>query len=197
MGERLGILGGAFDPPHVGHAIVAVDVFENLRLDRLLLVPAGQPPHRATVLPAGLRYELVARLVRDAEGLEVSDMELRREGPSYTVDTLALLREEMDRRDLFCVMGADQLQVIDTWHDYRRLPELAQVAVMRRAGLGPAADAPAKIAYIVVDVTRIDVSSTQIRERLRAGRSIRYLVPESIRERVEEAWRVYDASASA
>lgn len=183
------MLGGAFDPPHVGHAIVAQDVREALELDRLLIVPTASPPHRATVLPADLRLELVRTLFEGAPGLEVSDIEYRMEGPSYTVRTLERLREEESPAVLYCVIGVDQLRVIESWHEHDRLPEVASVVVMTRAGREPrSADAVAPIPYLETEVTRIDVSGTRIRERLRAGRSIRFLVPEALRLRVEEAW---------
>jgi nicotinate-nucleotide adenylyltransferase len=125
-------------------------------------------------------------------------MELERAGRSYTVDTLERLRAGLDDGELFLVMGVDQLAVIDTWHQYRRLPGLATIAVMRRAGQEPQLpDAVADFAYITVNVTRIDVSSTDVRQRLRAGRSIRYLVPEPIREQVEQAWIAYGDRAPA
>jgi nicotinate-nucleotide adenylyltransferase len=191
VGERLGVLGGTFDPPHVGHVIVAQDVLEGLDLDRLLLVPAGSPPHRREVFPASLRYELTRQLFAELDGMQVSEIELEREGPSYTVDTLERIRQELSPKALFCVIGSDQLDVIETWHDWRRLPALAQVAVMERAGqrLRPPEDAG--IDYIRLEITRIDVSSTMIRQRLREGRPVCFLVPEVIRDRVEEAWRVY------
>ena len=187
--ERLGMLGGTFDPPHIGHAIVGQDVLERLGLDRLLLVPAGIPPHREHVLPADVRLDLVGRMVEDREGLEVSDVEVRRDGPSYTVDTLEALRGALEPDQLVCVIGADQFEVIDTWYEHQRLPALAELAVMSRDGTVPAASSQTgSIPYITVDVTRVDISGTRIRRRLRAGRSIRYLVPESIREAVERAW---------
>ncbi|MGH7541136.1 MAG: nicotinate (nicotinamide) nucleotide adenylyltransferase [Gemmatimonadota bacterium] len=187
--ERLGLLGGTFDPPHVGHAIVAQDVVEALELDRLLVVPAGDPPHRSAVFAAALRLAWTRRVFEGDGRIEVLDDELRRAGPSYTVDTLALIRRERQPSELYCVMGADQLRTIDTWHEYRRLPELARIAVMRRVGEAAEPPVPAdRIAYITIDVMRIDLSSTRVRERLRAGRSIRYLVPERIRAQVEQAW---------
>lgn len=189
-GERLGLLGGTFDPPHVGHAIVAQDLVEALELDRLLVVPAGDPPHRGAVFAAPRRLAWTRRLFEGDPRIEVSDLELRRAGPSYTVDTLRALRREREPAELFCVLGSDQLAVIDTWHEYRRLPELASLAVMRREGEPPRLpDSADRIAYITVDVTRIDLSSTRVRERLRAGRSIRYLVPERIRGPVEREWK--------
>jgi nicotinate-nucleotide adenylyltransferase len=198
MAERVGVLGGTFDPPHVGHAVVAQDVWEQLELDRLLIIPTASPPHREAVLPGVVRLELTRALFRGATGLEVSAMELERAGRSYTVDTLERLRAGLDDGELFFVMGVDQLAVIDTWHQYRRLPGLATIAVMRRAGQEPQLpDAVADFAYIIVNVTRIDVSSTDVRQRLRAGRSIRYLVPEPIREQVEQAWIAHGDRAPA
>lgn len=189
-GERIGILGGTFDPPHVGHAIVAQDVLEALELDRLIIVPAARPPHRKARLPARLRWELVRDLFAGAAGFEVSELELRREGPSYTVDTLEELRGRYPGAALHLIIGSDQFRAIQTWHRYRELPELARIVVMMRARQDAALEAAnVEIPYLPVPVTRIDVSSTRIRERLDAGRSIRFLVPERIRARVEEGWR--------
>lgn len=198
MAERVGVLGGTFDPPHVGHAVVAQDVWEQLELDRLLIIPTASPPHREAVLPGVVRLELTRALFRGTPGLEVSAMELERAGKSFTVDTLERLRTGLENGELFFVMGVDQLAVIDTWHQYRRLPGLATMAVMRRAGQEPQLpDAVADFAYITVNVTRIDVSSTNVRQRLREGRSIRYLVPEPIREQVEQAWIAHGDRAPA
>lgn len=197
-GELLAVLGGTFDPPHVGHAIIAQDLVEELGLDRLLLVPSAAPPHRTAVLPAEVRLALVTRLFADTPEIEVSDLELRRPGPSYTVDTLDEIRRVRAPRRLYCVIGADQLKVIDTWHEYRRLPELAKIAVMRRNGEEPRLpDSVDRIAYIGVNVTRVDVSASQVRARLREGRPIRYMVPESIRDEVEGAWRAHAPVRSA
>lgn len=188
--SRVGVLGGTFDPPHVGHLVVAQDVHEALRLDRLLVVPAPRPPHRSAVLPARLRYELVRRCFQGDERIEVSDVEFRREGPSYTVDTLAVIRRELDPEELWCVIGADQLRELEAWHEPERLPELARLAVISRAGELPRPDeASVDLPFEPVPVTRVELSSTRIRERLEAGLSVRYLVPESIREPLERAWR--------
>lgn len=189
MSGRLGVLGGTFDPPHLGHLVVAQDVIEALELDRLLVVPAGDPPHREAVLPARLRLELVRTAFRGDGRVEVSDLELRRDGPSYTVDTL----EELDRADspdeLWCVIGVDQLRELHEWHEPERLGRVARLAVMSRAGERPAPDdTPLEVTFRTVEVTRVDLSSTRIRERLRQGRTVRYLVPERIRERLERAW---------
>lgn len=188
-GLRIGVLGGTFDPPHIGHAIVAQELLERLALDRLLVIPAADPPHRDARLDPGVRLALVRRLFDGVEGIEVSDIEHRRIGPSYTVETLEALRGERPGAEWVLVMGADQFEVLDTWERFRDLPRLARLAVMRREGVEPGGPAGVRrIDYIAVDVTRIDISASMVRERLDAGRSIRFIVPESIREDIERAW---------
>ncbi len=187
---RLGVLGGTFDPPHVGHLVVAQDVHEALELDRLLVVPAARPPHRGATLPAEVRLDLVRRAFDGDERIEVSDLEFRREGPSYTVDTLARIREERAPDELWCVIGADQLPELSDWHHPDRILELARLAVMSRGADLPGPDeAPGGVAFRPVPVTRVELSSTRVRERLAAGRPVRYLVPEAVREPLERAWR--------
>lgn len=189
MGGRLGLLGGTFDPVHLGHLVVAQDVVEALELDRLVVVPAADPPHRRAVLPAGLRLELTREAFAGDDRMEVSDLELRREGPSYTVDTLEELRRDRDPDELWCVVGVDQLRELHEWHRPDRIVRLARLAVMSRDGDRPRpGDTEVEVSFTPLEVTRVDLSSTRIRERLRAGLTVRYLVPERIRERVERAW---------
>ncbi len=194
MSGRIGLLGGTFDPPHVGHLVVAQDVLELLKLDRLLVVPAARPPHREAVLDASTRFDLV----RDAFGgdprIEVSDVELHRAGPSWTVDTVEWVHERMAPSTLYLIIGADQLGVFGNWRDPARILELARLAVMTRPGEDLAdTDVP----YERVDVTRVDLSSTRIRRRLAAGQSVRYMVPERLRERIEQAWVAFEATSDA
>lgn len=189
MTGRLGVLGGTFDPPHLGHLVVAQDVVEELELDRLVVIPAGDPPHRGAVFPARLRLELVRESFRGDDRIEVSDLEVERDGPSFTVDTLERLRAERSPDELFCVIGVDQLRELHEWREPGRIARLARLVVMSRGGDAPGpGDARADVDFEAVDVTRVDLSSTRIRERLAAGRPVRYLVPERIRARVEAAW---------
>lgn len=192
------MLGGAFDPLHIGHRIVAQDVVEALELDRLLVVPTARPPHRDTVLSAETRFELTRRAFDGDGRIRVSRAELDREGPSYTVDTLEWIRAEHDPGSLFCIIGDDQLRVLDTWKSVDRILEIAEIVGMSRGrdGAEPL-EAPAGISYTTVPVTRVDLSSTRVRERLEAGRTIRYLVPECIRADVEAAWPRNDSGGSA
>lgn len=198
MTGRLGVLGGTFDPIHIGHLVAAQDVIEGLELDRLLVVPAGRPPHREAVLDARDRLDLTARAFDGDPRVEVSDLELRRSGPSYTVDTLAEVRESREPDRLFCVVGVDQLRELDSWHEPDRIPELADLAVMSRAGDRPGPrDAPLDVDFRPVPVTCVELSSTRVRRRLREGRTVRYLVPESVRGPLEEAWEALGGEGRA
>lgn len=190
MGERLGLLGGTYDPPHVGHLIVAQDVVERLELDRLLVVPAGDPPHRDVTLPASVRYDLVEAAFGPDPRFEVSDLELRRDGTSYTVDTLEEIVRRRDPAELYCVIGVDQLDDFGSWHRPERIVEVSTLAVMNRgAREPPPSTSESPFPYRTLEVTRVGISSTDLRRRLREDRSVRYLVPESVRGRLLEAWR--------
>lgn len=187
MSGIIGVLGGTFDPPHIGHLVVAQDAIELLRLDQLIVIPAARPPHREAVLDAATRLELVSKAFRGDERVEVSDVELRRDGPSWTVDTLDWVRRGQSPEVLYLIVGADQFRSFAGWREPRRILELARLAVMTRPGEEmPVTDVP----YDRIDVTRVDLSSTRIRRRLDEGRSIRYMVPERIRPAVEQAWAV-------
>jgi len=179
---RLGLFGGTFDPPHIGHLIVAQDVVEALGLDRLLFVPAGLPPHKAdtVVSPAPLRLEMVRSIIVDNETFGVSEVELGRGGPSYTVDTLRHYRDLHPTAEIFFLIGADQAAALDTWQEPDRVAALATLVVMARDG----ASVPVG-GFASVPVTRVDVSATEVRQRVLDGRSIRYLVPESVRKIID------------
>lgn len=183
---RIGVFGGTFDPPHVGHRIVAMDVVDALSLDRLIVVPAARPPHRGATLPGHLRLALARRAFAGNPRIAVSDIEFQRDGASYTVETLERVRAAHPTDRLFLVIGSDQYEGLDGWREPERIVELAELAVMRRTGSPLSADE--RFPFRPVDVTRIDLSSSEIRRRLRSGRSVRYLVPDVIFEDVQRAW---------
>jgi nicotinate-nucleotide adenylyltransferase len=165
--------------------VVTQDVIERLDLDRLVVVPAGRPPHREAVLDAETRLELARRAFEGDERILVSAVEVERDGPSFTIDTLEWARRELDPEALFLIVGADQLRSFRTWRQPERILQLARLAVMTRPGEEMTGiDVP----HEIVEVTRVDLSSTRIRRRLEEGRSIRYLVPERLRPMVETAW---------
>lgn len=199
--ERIGILGGTFDPVHVGHLVAAQAVRETLELDRILLIPSGTPPHKEedSVTPASLRLRMVRAAVAGDSRFEVADLELRREGPSYTVDTLRALREAYPANAYFLIMGADQWGGFGGWRDPLAISSLATLVVMTRNGEDPDSVDPGlppdstgcnRVSVCPVAVPRIDLSSSQIRRRTREGKSVRYMVPESV-HRILEASRLY------
>lgn len=186
---RVGIYGGTFDPPHVGHLITAQDAVEALDLDELRFMVAGRPPHKPDqpLTRGEVRVAMMEAAVGDDERFRVSRRELERDGPSYTVDTLrALVEDEPDVRR-FLLMGADQFAELDGWKEPREIARMATLAVMAREGSDPGeCDPRTEVRYERVPVTRVDVSSTMVRERVRAGRPVRYLVPEAVRRIIEE-----------
>lgn len=202
---NLGVFGGTFNPVHLGHLRAAEEVREALGLDRVLFVPAKLPPHKPGrgIAPPDVRLDLVRRAVSGNQGFEVSDRELRRAGPSYSVDTLAELRAEVEPgQRIWFLIGADAYSEIHTWHRYPDLFRLADVAVMRRPpdpgpGLPPAGlegeFEPTRFGWRhragrevrFVPVTLLDISSTAVRYALGQGRSVRYLVPDSVLAELE------------
>lgn len=183
--RRIGVYGGTFDPPHLGHLIVASEACEALELDRLLFVPSADPPHKQGRVSASAeqRLELVRLAIAGDPRFAVDDLELRREGASYTVDTLRELREREPECELFLLVGVDQAREFHTWREPREVARLARLAVLSRGG-----EQAGEIGLPLrrIDVTRIDLSSTDVRRRIGAGESIRYLVPDAVRERIEQ-----------
>lgn len=176
---RLGVYGGAFDPPHLGHLVAASDACEVLGLDRLLWIPSAVHPLKPVRTAPALRLEMVRAAVEGDPCFQADDLELRRTGPSYTVDTLRALRAREPEARLVFLTGADNLRDLPRWREPEEIVRLATLAVVSRAGETVPADLP--YPAIPVPVTRLDVSSTEVRRRVAAGQSIRYLVPEAVR----------------
>ncbi|MGH7726976.1 MAG: nicotinate-nucleotide adenylyltransferase [Candidatus Eiseniibacteriota bacterium] len=183
--ERLGILGGTFDPPHLGHLMLAECARETLSLDRVLFVPARHPPHKRDrrVSPPPTRIRLLRAALRGT-GFSISSIELERTGLSYTVDTLLALRERHRSAALFLLVGEDSLVELPTWRAPQRILELATVAVACRpgaSGMG-ARRIPAAWRKRVTFLPNapVDIASRDLRERVRRGRSIRFLVPDTV-----------------
>ena len=197
---RLGVFGGTFDPVHMGHLIAAEDARAVLRLDEVLFVPAGEPWFKSyrRITPARHRLAMVRLAARDNPRFGVSDMEIRREGPSYTIDTLAELRHARPDAELFVILGVDALREIDRWRNPRLLFQMATVVGMARPGasMDPsvlnAAIPGASERLRLVDSALIDISGTDIRRRVADGASIRYRVPLAV-ERYIRDHRLYQS----
>jgi len=185
---RIGILGGTFNPPHLGHLVLAQEAYRELDLDQVLLIPAGIPPHKPVDGEPGPehRLELCRLAVAGDERFAVSDLELRRDGPSYTVDTLIELSTQAPTNELFLILGADIAAGLPQWRDPERVLEFATVAIAKRRGtpresVQRALDqVPGGDRARFFQMPRIGISSTMVRRRARAGQPIRYFVPDGV-----------------
>ena len=204
---RVAVLGGSFNPIHYGHLLLADDILEQLALDRVLFVPAGAPPHKnaALLAPAAARREMVQLAIADHPRFEVSDLEVRRAGPSYTVDTLAALAAGGD--ELFYVVGSETFLDLLTWRQPQRVAALARLVIIPRAGSafdteGAAAQKvlheigvpggfvhagggpPPARGVLIVHATSLPLSASDLRRRVREGRSLAYRMPPAVVEYV-------------
>jgi nicotinate-nucleotide adenylyltransferase len=195
MSRRLGVLGGTFDPIHHGHLVAAQEALYRLGLDRVLFVPAGNPPHKPArpVLPAHHRLRMVELAIAGKPCFVVSRVDVDRAGPQYTADTLALLHGEWGPgASLFFVVGSDSLADMLDWHQPERIVEQCQVAVVQRPGARPDMDRLEKalpgLASRIhhVEMPLLQISSTDLRARVREGRPISYLVPPAVEAYIRE-----------
>jgi len=185
------LLGGTFDPIHLGHLILAQEVLDKAEADRILFVPAGVPPHKigAPVSEARHRLEMVKMAIAGNPQFKVSEVEIRRNGPSFTIDTLHAIRSGLkDSDELGLIVGADQVVEFETWKDYRTIATKFRLFLTTRAGL-PEPDRekhPYLRNAVLVPIPSIEISSTDIRERVRQGRGIQYLVPREVSRYIRE-----------
>jgi nicotinate-nucleotide adenylyltransferase len=191
---RVGILGGTFNPPHIAHLICASEAAAQLGLDRVLLTPVAVPPHKQVSGDPGPaeRLELCRLAAAPDPRLDVCDIEVVRGGASYTADPLRELRERAPQDELTFIVGADIALGLQDWHEPEVVLKLATLAIAERTGaaheqiaahLEQAFGGRARVRFF--QMPRVDVSSSEIRERVRDGRPIRYLVPDTVAERIE------------
>jgi len=214
---RTAVLGGSFNPIHYGHLLLADEVLEQLGLDRVLFVPAGAPPHKplTTLAPAADRYEMVKLATADHPRFAVSDLELRRPGPSYSVDTLEALRGAGD--ELHLLLGSETFLDLMSWRTPRRIAELARLVVVPRSGsaFDPDGAAAQKVlsaigmarfarvdgprlpagAVMILHATSLPISASDLRRRAREGRSLAYRVPAAVAQYIE-SHRLYGGGAA-
>ena len=191
---RIGVFGGTFDPIHMGHLIVAEDARASLELDKILFIPAGQPWFKSyrQITEAHHRLAMVRLAVEGNPSFDVADIEIRRTGPSYTVDTLSELRVLYPDAEFIVILGVDALREIDRWHQPRKLFELASAVGMARPGasLDPsvlnAAIPGASSRMRLLDSVLIEISGTEVRQRIAARRSVRYRVPDAVARYIHE-----------
>lgn len=203
----MGVFGGTFDPVHYGHLRTAFEVLQALRFDEVRLMPCGIPPHRgSTVAASSLRLAMVHAATAGQHGFVVDDRELSRNGPSYSVDTLAELRGEYPDRPIGLIIGMDAFLGLPKWHRWREILQLAHIVVAHRPGwrapdIGPLGELLADRGthriddlhqatsghIFILDVTQLEISSTEIRELVSAGRDPRFLMPDAVRDIILES----------
>jgi nicotinate-nucleotide adenylyltransferase len=188
------VLGSAFNPPHLGHLALAQEALWQLGLDEVVLVPTGRAPHKRIADDPGseVRMEMTKMATADDERFSVSALEVEREGPSYTYETLEALAEERADTELVFVMGADAAVGLESWRKPERVVEIASLAVARRAGVSDA-DVAAVTRSLgcegratMLEMPQFGVSSSVVRERAKQARPLRYLVPDAVASFIEE-----------
>lgn len=205
--KPIGIFGGTFDPIHYGHLRTAFELLQTLQLDEVRFVPCGDPPHRGlTFASAALRLDMVRLATQHQPGFVVDDRELHREGPSYSIDTLASLREEFPGRSLCLITGMDAFLGLPTWHRWDEILEFAHIVVAHRPGwrVPDEGDLGALLAerrawspgelheclhgvIVVREVTQLEIASTAIRSLVADGYDPRYLMPDCVRDAIMES----------
>ena len=198
MAQCIGLYGGSFNPIHNGHLIVARAVAERLQLDRVILLPSARPPHKGDhrLLDAGHRAEMVRLAITGEPLFEFSDYDLTRDGPSYTIDTIAHFHESLGQHvELYWIIGADSLAELTTWYRVSDLVDACRIITASRTGWDTidwtrlrAILSDAQVTALragVLQTPRIDISSTDIRRRVCDGQSIRYFVPDAVLNYIE------------
>jgi nicotinate-nucleotide adenylyltransferase len=191
MAKRRGLLGGTFDPIHLGHLRAAENAREALGLEDVRFVPARLPPHRPEAASSALdRFAMVALATAAHPSFTVSDIELVRDGPSYTVDTLAALHEADPEQELFLIVGSDTFPEMEGWRELARLVGLCRLAVVPRPGGEERAAAwtarHPELQWSRVDGDGLPVSATEVRRRVREEKSVRYLVPDGVADYISK-----------
>ncbi len=176
---KIGILGGTFNPVHIGHLILAEETMEKLKLDKVFFIPAYLPPHKDNIdiAPAGARLKMLELAIKGNNNLTVSDIEIKRKGRSYTIDTIVSFKKKYPDDELYFIIGSDLLKYLDSWKDLDEIMRAVNFIVATRPGY-PLADIPKRIQRI--DIRAVDISGFSVRQCIKEGKSFRYLVPESV-----------------
>jgi len=187
--EKLGVLGGTFDPIHMGHLVLAEQVREKLQLDQVIFIPCASPPHKTEqeLSSAKDRFEMTKLALEGNPYFSVSDIELKRKGLSYTVETLRELKGSYKDSEIYFLTGSDVLNEITTWKNPEEIYKLAKIVIGVRPGFDKFEPEDHFVKKsIMVNITGMDISSTQIREKVRKGESIKYLVPSKVEGYIKE-----------
>jgi nicotinate-nucleotide adenylyltransferase len=182
--KKIGILGGTFDPPHQGHLLIANEVLSELSLDEIWFMPNQEPPHKkkSESVKNEERLHMLEMAIGGNPLFKIETIELERKGPSFTVDTIKILNHQYPNHHFFFIIGADMIEYLPKWHQIDELIKLVQFVGVERPKYSIKTDYP----IIYVDVPAFDVSSSMIRERIKHGKTVRYLLPDSVIEYIGE-----------
>ncbi|MFL6555593.1 MAG: nicotinate-nucleotide adenylyltransferase [Bacillus sp. (in: firmicutes)] len=182
--KKVGILGGTFDPPHYGHLLIANEVLSTLKLDEIWFMPNQEPPHKkkSDSIKNEDRLQMLDLAIQDNTAFRVETIELHRQGPSYTVDTMKMINDQYPDHQFFFIIGADMIEYLPKWHKIDELIKLVQFVGVERPEYSTKTDYPVRY----VDVPAIDVSSSMIRDRVKNGKTVRYLLPDPVIKYIEE-----------
>ena len=186
--KRLGILGGTFDPIHSGHLILAEQLKEELKLQKVIFIPSANPPHKENcpISSAKDRLQMVKIAIRDNPDFLISDIELKRKGKSYTIDTLTRIVKLYKDSELFFLLGSDAINELQDWKEPEKIFQKVKVVIALRPGFDRINPENRFVKRsLLIPINGLNISSTQVRERVRQGKSIRYLVPQGVEEFIQ------------
>lgn len=186
---KIGILGGTFNPVHFGHLLLAEGVRDNLSLDRVIFIPVNIPPHKdkADIIDSRERFKMLELAVSDNSYFSVWDIEIERKGISYSIDTLKVLKEKFrDGDELFFIVGSDEVKHLDAWKDISEIKKMVKFIVAVRPGYEMQHSSSLPLEIIRTSIKALDISGYEIRRRIREDKSIRYLLPDKVREFILE-----------
>lgn len=182
---RIGILGGTFDPIHIGHLILAEETRGILRLDKVIFVPTYITPHKKSkqITAAGERYAMVSLAIKSNPFFEVSDIELKRQGVSYSIETVREIKTAFPQSAIYFIAGSDSLRELASWKEAGLLTRMSKLVIAKRPGYPWQKTLPNTR---IIEINAFNISSTQLRRRMKNGQSVHYLIPEAVREYILE-----------
>lgn len=186
--RKIGILGGTFDPPHLGHLVIAEEVRSSLDLEEIWFMPSNEPPHKAKATTnAKTRIKMIELAIRNNSSFKLKTIELKRKGKSYTIDTMKLLIKKHPHIQFYFIIGADMVEYLPHWHKIDELVNIVTFVGVKRPGYHLQSVYP----IITVNIPMFDISSTMIRERLQKNQPVQYFIPEAVYNFIKEK-RIYE-----
>ncbi|WP_079708436.1 nicotinate-nucleotide adenylyltransferase [Paraliobacillus ryukyuensis] len=181
--KKVGLLGGTFDPPHIGHLVIAEEVYDQLQLDEIWFIPSNEPPHKdKAMIESNYRVAMVEAAIAENDHFFLERFEIDREGKSYTIDTIDALTTKHPDITFYFIIGADMVEYLPKWDQIDELVNMVQFVGVKRPEFDLKSDYP----IITIDTPEIDVSSTMIRQRIKQERTIAYYVPDAVKRVIKE-----------